>query len=124
MLTPEEKLIAISQMLESRLQQVGYIKLSEAYEICKAKFLYSDVSYYFKCIMNRMKKQGLADDLYNGRWLIHKKHTPEHVRTMERYKHMPDDTPVKFKRPPAVYNNSGSPYGIADELHGKKIISR
>lgn len=110
------------ELLHSRLHVVGLIRLAEAFLICGKEFNYSDVAYYFKCIMVRMKNEGLAKDLLNGKWIITKTMTGDTVTKIDRYKHWTEDKPKeKIHRPPAVYTNIGSPYGIADELHGKKI---
>lgn len=64
--------IKIKELLADRLNKLGPVKLSEAYQICRSEYIYGTLQAHFRCIMQEMLRDGRADYIRSGLWFIHK----------------------------------------------------
>lgn len=108
------KRTVIAQEKKLTLEELSYIfenRLQFTSAEIAADLGVSEHKVIMTCIQNRWKYILKSDEL---------KVTRRAKRTCFFREEDPEpDTQKKFTRPPAVYNNPRSPYGIADELHNR-----
>jgi len=63
----------IEEMLKDRLKKLGSITTNEVWQICRHKYNYGVIAFYFKLIMNKMVIENKADFIRNGLYWIYKK---------------------------------------------------